>query len=94
MRAIAPKKGEVRNPKGINGWSKLRERTREIIEDEHDDLMEVLLEVAKKGDTNALKLALGPVLDIKTQLHGADPEAGPVRFRFANSTEEAEEAEE
>ncbi len=80
LKPIKP--GEVRNPKGINGWTKLRERARQKIEDEQDDLMKVLFELAKAGDVQALSLALKPVLNVNQQEHsGADGEPLEIRWK-------------
>ena len=71
LRPVQP--GEVRNPKGINGWTKLRERTRLKIEDKLDTLVDKMIELAEGGDVQALKLALGQILNIQQhQFLGSD----------------------
>ena len=66
---IPAKPGEVRNPKGINGWTKARERVAKALEDNADSMVQALVELANEKDTNALKLALGPLLpEVKTKV--------------------------
>jgi hypothetical protein len=74
-----PKPGEVRNPKGINGWTKLQERAREQIGADSEAMVAKLIELAKDGDVQALKLALGPILNI-TQLEATGGDGAPLNF--------------
>ena len=59
-RPIQP--GEVRNPTGANGWTKARERVREILAECGPDVLQVMERLAKSGDVQAAKLILGPLL--------------------------------
>jgi hypothetical protein len=73
------KPGVSGNPKGVNGWSKLRDRYRARMEVEVDTLINVLIKLAQDGDVAALRLALGPIIDVRSiELSGADGE--PVTF--------------
>lgn len=72
-------KGEVRNPQGINGWTKARARAAEVIAEHADDLLGAALELANEKDVNALRLLLGPVLNIKQHEHSG-PDGGPINF--------------
>jgi hypothetical protein len=79
LRAHQYKPGESGNPEGVNGWSKLRERYRERLELDVDGLTNVLIKLAQDGDVMALRLALGPILDIKSlELSGTD--GAPLNF--------------
>ncbi len=71
--------GEVRNPKGVNGWSKLRDRYRERLSQDSDELTDVLVRLAKDGDVAALRLALGPIVDIRS-LELSGPDGAPIDF--------------
>lgn len=73
------KKGEVRNPKGINGWSKMRERYRDRLSKDMDMLADVLIAEAKSGNLTALRAALGPVIDVRS-LELSDPHGEPIDF--------------
>ena len=67
------------NPEGRNQYSTLRGRALERLTTDLDELLDVLLECARRGDVAALRLALGPILDIKAhQL--LDGEGTPVSF--------------
>ena len=67
------------NKTGRNQWSALRERARERLATDLDELLDVLIECARGGDVAALRLALGPILDIRAhQL--LDGEATPMSF--------------
>jgi hypothetical protein len=79
LRAHAFKPGQSGNPEGVNGWSKLRERYRERLEQDVDGLVNVLIKLAQDGDVAALKLALGPILDVRS-LELSGPEGAPVSF--------------
>ena len=61
------KKGEVRNPKGANGWTKARERVRELMAEHAEDLTTVMVKLAKKGDVQALRFLLGPMAPVVQQ---------------------------
>jgi hypothetical protein len=69
LRAIEPyrrRKGQpALNQSGRNGWTVLREKFRERLELDLEDLQDVLIAVAKSGDVQALRLALGPVLNVR-----------------------------
>ena len=69
------KKGEVRNPKGINGWPEARKVVEDILSAESGDLAEVLVRIAKRGDVQALKLALGPLAPTRLEVSGPDGRA-------------------
>jgi hypothetical protein len=62
LKEHGAKKGEVRNPKGINGWTKARQRVKEVLEEHSEDLITALVALAEDGDIQALKTALGPLL--------------------------------
>lgn len=80
LRNLNPvKPGEVRNPKGINGWTKLRERTRLKIEDRLDHLVDKMIELAEGGDVAALRLALGTILNVQ-QHQFLDQDEQPMSF--------------
>lgn len=72
------KKGDVRNPEGHNGWTKARMNVKRILEADSESLASVLVDVARKGDVNALKLALSPFLPDRIEVTGAD--GGPISF--------------
>lgn len=74
------KPGEVRNPKGVNGWTKARQRVREMLAEEGADIMEVAAGLAKAGDSQAIKLLLGPLLPAEKHEH---EHTGEVTVRFA-----------
>jgi len=59
-RVVDPKTGEIYY---ANGWSKLRQKYRDRLAQDVDDLQDVLIAVAKTGDVQALRLALGPILN-------------------------------
>jgi len=83
LKAIEPskrKKGQpALNRTGRNGWTVLREKYRDRLEPDVADLQDVLIEVAKTGDVQALRLALGSILNTRaielTGTHGA-----PINF--------------
>jgi hypothetical protein len=75
-RIVDPKTGHVHY---ANGWTKLREKFRERLEEDLDDLQDVLIDVAKTGDVQALRLALGPVLNVRALELSGSPDA-PVDF--------------
>lgn len=77
-------KGEVRNPSGKNGWSSARERVRDALVLKADDLAAVLIEMAERGDTQALKLAMGPLLPAQKQEH---EHTGEVNFTWSGDDE-------
>lgn len=82
------KPGEVRNPKGINGWTKARERIRQLLAESGEDLFEVAKRIALTGDDKALKLLLGPLLpaqEVKVEAEGA------ITVRFAREDEAPKE---
>ena len=56
------KKGEVRNPTGRNGWSRLNERLGETADKEGPAVYRKMLQLAKDGDVQAARLVLGPAL--------------------------------
>ena len=86
-RVVDPKTGEVYY---ANGWSKLREKFRARLERDVEDLQDVLIAVAKTGDVQALRLALGPILDMRAiELSGADG----VPINFAQLARMAQENE-
>jgi hypothetical protein len=61
------------NPTGRNGWTAMRERYRGKLEDQLDTLTDVLFHAARDGDVQALRLALGAVVDVKqVELTGED----------------------
>ena len=75
-RVVDPKTGEVYY---ANGWSKLRERFRDRLERDVEDLQDVLIAVALSGDVQALALALKPIINISAvELSG--PDAAPINF--------------
>jgi len=95
QRAIDPykrKKGQpALNSTGRNGWTALREKYRDRLEQDVGDLQDVLIAVAKTGDVAALRLALGPILNMKAiELTGTDG----VPVDFAGLARKAQEAEE
>jgi hypothetical protein len=79
LREHAVKPGQVLNPTGRNGWTAMRERFRIALDQDLDTLTEKLIEVAKEGDVQALRLALGPVVDVRSiQISG--PDGAPINF--------------
>jgi hypothetical protein len=61
------------NPTGRNGWSAMRERYRIKLDEKLDTLTDKLIECAEEGDVQALRLALGAVVDVKrVELTGED----------------------
>ena len=78
------KPGEVRNPKGINGWTKAREAVRDALSRDASDLFVAAVRLAKAGDTQALRLLLGPLLpEIKQKIEAE----GEFTVRFARKGE-------
>lgn len=61
------KKGEVRNPRGVNGITRAREQVGQILAKAAPELARVLRDLAKEGDVQALKLALGHALPAQPQ---------------------------
>jgi hypothetical protein len=58
----------------------LREKHRDRLEQDVADLQDVLIAVAKTGDVQALRSALGPILNMKAiELTGSD--SVPIDFR-------------
>lgn len=79
LRGHQFKPGQSGNPEGINGWSKLRERYRERLQQDSDSLTNVLIKLAQDGDVAALRLALGPIVDVRSvELSG--PDGAPINF--------------
>lgn len=67
------KPGEVRNPKGINGWTAARARIKDMLAEEGGDILRMMQRLAKAGDVQAAKLVLGPLLpaqETKTEVEG------------------------
>jgi hypothetical protein len=87
-RVVDPKTGEAYY---ANGWSKLRERYRDRLEQDADELQDVLIAAAKSGDVQALRLALGPILNTRAiELTGTD--GVPIDFRgLARKAQENDE---
>jgi hypothetical protein len=84
LKAIEPyqrKKGQpALNKTGRNGWTVLREKYRDRLEQDVADLQDVLIAVAKTGDVQALRLALAPILNTRAiELTGVD--GVPIDFR-------------
>jgi hypothetical protein len=73
------KPGAVANPEGVNGWSKLRDRYRARLAQDSDALANVLIQLAKEGDVQALRLALGPIIDVRS-LELSGPDGDPINF--------------
>jgi hypothetical protein len=83
LKAIAPyrrKKGQpALNRSGRNGWTVLREKYRDRLAEDSERLVNVLIELAMNGDVQALRLALGPILDVRAvELSGSD--GAPLNF--------------
>lgn len=79
---VPTKPGEVRNPHGHNGWTKARERFKQALIDNSDDLSAVLLALAKKGDMAAMKMAAGallPAVESKVE------HSGRVQFKWSET---------
>jgi hypothetical protein len=86
-RVVDPKSGEVYY---ANGWSKLREKFRDRLERDADDLQDVLIAEAMTGNVQALRLALGPILNMRAiELSGTDG----VPINFAELARKAQENE-
>jgi hypothetical protein len=79
LRSNQFKPGTSGNPEGINGWSKLRDRYRERLVQDSDRLVNVLIQLAQDGDVQALKMALGPIIDIRS-LELSGPDGSPINF--------------
>ena len=95
LKAIAPykrKKGQpALNKSGRNGWTVLREKYRERLEQDVDRLTNVLIKLAEDGDVAALKMALGPIIDVRT-LEVSGPDRTPINFaELARKAQEIEE---
>ena len=82
------RKGEVRNPAGVNGWSKMRELAREQIGGDQESMLAKLIELANEGDVQALRLALSPVLSVH-QIELAGRDGGPVELTFSELSKKA-----
>jgi hypothetical protein len=95
QRAIDPykrKKGQpALNRTGRNGWTALREKYRDRLEQDAGELQDVLIAVAKTGDVQALRLALGPILNMKAIELTGD---GGVPIDFRGLAQKAQETEE
>lgn len=73
------KPGQSGNPEGINGWSKMRERYRILLDADLEDLSKELIRLALDGDVPALALALKPILNVSAiELTGTD--GAPINF--------------
>lgn len=84
LKPIRP--GEVLNPTGKNQFSNLRGRVMLKLDERLDVLVEKLFQLAEEGDVQALRLALGSVLEIKTH-RLLDSEDAPVVFRWQGDPE-------
>jgi hypothetical protein len=99
LRDHGPKKGDAPRNRIVdlktgqvhyaNGWTKLREKFRERLDQDLDVLTDKLIELAKEGDVQALRLAMGPVLNVRAlELAGSDGTpidfAGLARKALAN----------
>ena len=80
LRRGRPRKGEVRNPKGINGWTKARERVRDAVAAHADDLVEAMVHLAKEGDIQALKYLLSPLMPQPAAAKAEEPTEIRVRW--------------
>ena len=84
LRKHGAKPGEVRNPTGRNGWSAMRERYRELLDGDLDDLVRELIRIGKHGEDDkvrvqAMSKALGPIVNVtRTEVTGAD--GAPLNF--------------
>jgi len=73
------KPGVSGNPEGINGWSRMRDRYRSLLDKDLENLSEVLIKIALEGDVQALSLALKPIINISAiELTGSD--GAPINF--------------
>lgn len=72
--------GEVRNPTGINGWTKARERVRELLAESSNELTAKAIAQALAGDASTMKLVLGPLLP--AQKHEVE-HTGEVSFKWS-----------
>jgi hypothetical protein len=79
------KPGEVRNPKGINGWTAARERVKVLLAAHSGDITEVMARLAKAGDVAAAKLLLGPLLPAQEVKLDAE---GTITVRFEREKEQ------
>ena len=80
--------GEVRNPTGINGWTKARARFKdELIANSHD-LSKVLISLAKKGDMAAMKMAAGALLPT---IENKVEHSGKVEFKWSETEVDTDE---
>lgn len=84
------KKGEVRNPTGINGITKARMQVGEVLAKNAPKLVQVLVELADKGDVQALKLALGYALPAQPQ---EVQHSGGVSFTWENEAKKSDEGQ-
>jgi hypothetical protein len=73
------KPGQSGNPSGRNGWTVLREKYREQITPDVQELTQVLVDIAKTGDVQALRLALGPIVDVRA-IEVGGPDGAPINF--------------
>jgi hypothetical protein len=69
----------------------LREKYRDRLEQDAGELQDVLIAVAKTGDVQALRLALGPILNMKAIELTGD---GGVPIDFRGLAQKAQETEE
>ncbi len=74
------KPGEVRNPKGHNGWTKARERVREMLAKNAEGITAAAIEQALAGDDKAARLLLGPLLPAQKHEH---EHSGEVSFKWS-----------
>ena len=83
LKAIEPyrrKKGQpALNRSGRNGWTVLREKYRDRIAEDSDRLVNVMIKLAEDGDVQALKMALGPIIDVRA-LEVSGPDGVPINF--------------
>jgi hypothetical protein len=73
------KKGEVRNPRGANGWEKLRAGARDQIAVDAEELLAKLIELAKEGNVQALRIVLGPILNVQ-RIEATGEDGAPISF--------------
>jgi len=80
LKAVGQQAGEPgRNPTGRNGWTAMRERYQLALDDRLDKITDTLLELAENGDTQAIGLALKPLLNVSLhELSG--PDGSPINF--------------
>ena len=66
---IPAKKGEVRNPKGVNGWTKAQEHVKAELAKSSPKLLERALSLAESGDATMLRTLLAPLLPAQETKH-------------------------